>query len=85
MSRERGVKKSRFSLWLPDQMLSEVARLQKVQGKEAAAEVVRDALNVYFELLRSRERGVELFFADADSGEKGRIWVLPGRLPGRKN
>lgn len=85
MSRERGVKKSRFSLWLPDQMLTEIGRLQKLQGKEAAAEVVRDALNVYLELLRARERGVELFFADSGGRDTGRIWVLPGRLPGGKN
>ncbi len=84
MSRERGTKKSRFSLWLPDETLTEIARLQRVQGKEAAAEVVRDALNVYLELLRARDSGIELFFADASSGTKGRVWILPGRLPGQK-
>lgn len=82
-NRARGVSgKSRFTLWLPDPMMEQIARLQQRHHKENAAEVVREALNVYLELLRAREDGVELFFSDAKRGEEGRIWLLPGKMPG---
>lgn len=79
--------KTRFTLWLPNSMMEQIAELQRRGHKENTAEVVREALNVYLELLHAREDGVELFFSDAKSGTKGRIWLLPGGLPasaGRK-
>lgn len=82
-NKARGVAgKSRFTLWLPDTMMEQIADLQRRHHKENAAEVVREALNVYLELLRARDDGVELFFADAKRKESGRVWVLPGRMPG---
>lgn len=85
-NRARGVSgKSRFTLWLPDPMLRQIALLQSRHHKENAAEVVREALNVYLELLRARDDGVELYFVDARRKEDGRVWVLPGRMPGGSN
>lgn len=82
-NKARGVAgKSRFTLWLPDSMMAQIADLQRRNHKENAAEVVREALNVYLELLRAREDGVELFFSDGKRRSEGRVWVLPGRLPG---
>lgn len=82
-NKARGVAgKSRFTLWLPDSMMERIADLQRRHHKENAAEVVREALNVYLELLRARDDGVELFFVDAKRKEEGRVWVLPGRMPG---
>jgi hypothetical protein len=56
-------------------------KLQHTQGKGSLAEVVRDAIEVYVSLLEARDRGVRLYFHDDESGEDGRIWLLPGTLP----
>lgn len=45
------------------------------------AEVLREAVEVYRSLLQAREQGMNLFFEDANSGERGRIWLLPGPPP----
>ena len=79
--RNAGAKKSRFTLWLPDSTLRDLNRLQKVSGKESVAEVIRDAISVYNELLKARQEGVELYYEHAESKSKGRIWILPGPVP----
>jgi hypothetical protein len=52
-----------------------------VLGKASIAEVVRDAIDVYTSLLKARDRGVRLYFEDDETGEEGRIWLLPGPPP----
>ena len=56
--------------------------MQAESGRGGVAEVVRDAIEVYLSLHRARRRGVELFFEDSATGEEGRIWLLPGPVPG---
>ena len=79
--RRAGPSKARFTLWLPDETMQELERLQQTTGKGSIAEVVRDAIEVYGSLLKARDQGVELHFEDAKTGEKGRIWLLPGPPP----
>lgn len=72
--------KSRFSLWLTDESISTLKRQQRTSGKGSLAEVIREAVEVYRSLLQANEAGVQLYFHDSLSGERGRIWLLPGRL-----
>jgi hypothetical protein len=73
--------KTRFTFWLPDATAEQLEKLQHTQGKGSLAEVVRDAIEVYVSLLEARDNGVRLYFHDEKTGEKGRIWLLPGPLP----
>ncbi len=73
--------RKRFTLWLPTATAEELERLQSVMGKASIAEVVRDAIDVYTSLLNARDRGVRLYFEDEQTGEEGRIWILPGPPP----
>jgi len=79
--RNAGSNKSRFTLWLSETTLKDLSSIQKVTGKESVAEVVRDAIHVYQELLKARENGVELYYEHSESKERGRIWLLPGPVP----
>jgi len=79
--RRAGTKKARFTLWLPKDTIEDLETLQEELGKISVAEVVRDALEVYSSLRLARKRGVSLYFEDSKSGEKGRIWLLPGPPP----
>jgi len=58
--------------------------LQRKQGKSSLAEVVREAVEVYTSLMKARDKGVQLFFEDTKSKDRGRIWLLPGPPPGTK-
>jgi hypothetical protein len=80
MPRTAGAKKTRFTLFLPDDLMKDLSRYQESSGRGAIAEVVRDALRVYHSLLKAQDEGVKLYFEDEHAGEKGRIWVLPGPL-----
>ena len=80
MPRAAGAKKTRFTLWLPDDIMKELTRHQEASGKGSVAEVVREAVEVYRSLLQARDEGVKLFFEDEKTGERGRIWILPGPL-----
>lgn len=82
--RRAGAKKTRFTLWLPDESLKDLKRLQRVTGKESVAEVIRESIMVYNDLLKAREEGVDLYFQDAETGDSGRIWLLPGPPPIRR-
>ncbi len=73
--------RKRFTLWLPTATAEELERLQSVMGKASIAEVVRDAIDVYTSLLNARDRGIRLYFQDEESGDEGRIWLLPGPPP----
>lgn len=73
--------KTRFTFWLPDATAEQLEDLQHTYGKGSLAEVVRDAIEVYVSLLKSRDRGVRLYFHDEKSGDEGRIWLLPGPPP----
>ncbi|MGE0757611.1 MAG: ribbon-helix-helix domain-containing protein [Pirellulaceae bacterium] len=79
--RRAGPEKTRFTMWLPNTMLADLERIQRASEKESVAEVIREAIAVYRDLLKSREDGVDLFFQDAKSGESGKIWLLPGPPP----
>lgn len=82
MTRKKSaVGKTRFTLWLPGETLAHLEELQKKTGKSSIAEVVRDAIEVYGSLLKSREDGVELYFKDKQADEFGKIWLLPGPAP----
>jgi hypothetical protein len=81
--RHAGAKKTRFTLWVPDDTLRDLKRLQKLTGKESVAEVIRESIMVYSDLLKARGEGVDLFYQDSKSGESGRIWLLPGPPPMR--
>ena len=83
MPRTSGLKKTRFTLWLSDDVLKDLTREQQATGKGSVAEVVREAVEVYRSLLHAKEEGLNLFFEDSKSGEKGRIWLLPGPRPSR--
>ncbi len=82
--RRAGAKKTRFTLWLPNEGLKDLKRLQSLTGKESVAEVIREAIMVYNDLLKAREEGVDLYFQDSETGESGRIWILPGPPPIRR-
>ena len=73
--------KTRFTLWLPVATANELERLQRDLGKLSVSEVVRDAIEVYISLLKSRQQGVRLFYTDESTGDEGRIWLLPGPPP----
>jgi hypothetical protein len=79
--RRAGTKKARFTLWLPQDTIDELEKLQQELAKASVAEVVREALEVYSSLRTARKKGVSLYFEDSKSGEKGRIWLLPGPPP----
>jgi hypothetical protein len=83
MPRTSGLKKTRFTLWLSDEVMKDLTRLQEAAGKGSVAEVVRDAVDVYRSFLEAREAGLDLFFENTLTGEKGRIWLLPGPPPVR--
>ena len=82
--RHAGAKKTRFTLWLPDDALTDLKRLQSLTGKESVAEVIREAIMVYKDLLKARDDNVDLYFQDSETGESGRIWILPGPPPIRR-
>lgn len=82
ISRKYRPSKARFTLWLSNDALAKLEKLQRTKGKGAVAEVVREALEVYFSLLDARDAGVELFYIDRRTEEQGRIWILPGPVPG---
>ncbi|QDV89908.1 hypothetical protein RAS2_09830 [Phycisphaerae bacterium RAS2] len=84
MPRRSGPKKSKFSLWLPDQMIEDLTRIQRDMGKESLAEVIRDAAMVYCDLLKARDKGVDLYYEEAAGGSKGPVWILPGPPPGQR-
>ena len=84
MPRTSGLKKTRFTLWLSDDVLADLTQEQEATGKGSVAEVVREAVEVYRSLLQAKEQGLDLFFEDASTGEKGRMWLLPGRPPAKK-
>jgi hypothetical protein len=77
----RDEEKTRFTLWLPVATAKEIERLQYDLGKLSMSEVVRDAIEVYTSLLKARDRGVRFYFEDKETGEEGRIWLLPGPPP----
>lgn len=81
--RKTGSDKTRFTLWLPDDLMDRLTHIQQANGKESLAEVVRDGLVVYADLLKAREEGADLFFQDAE-GTTGPIWILPGPPPKRR-
>jgi hypothetical protein len=81
MPRAKGSKKQRFSLWIPGEVLEDLTRQQEATGKGSVAEVLREAVEVYRSLLKARDDGVNLFFEDSATGEKGRVWLLPGPHP----
>ena len=84
MPRTSGLKKSRFTLWLSDEVLADLTRQQELSGKGSVADVVREAVDVYRSFLQARDQGWNLYFEDTSSGEKGRVWMLPGPPPARK-
>ena len=81
MPRKPGPEAARFSLWLPEVVMKQLERIQKQTGKGSVAEVVREAIDTYTSLLKAREQGVELFYENTQSGDNGRIWLLPGPPP----
>lgn len=81
MPRTSGLKKTRFTLWLSDEALKDLAREQERTGKGSVAEVVREAVEVYRSLLLAKEAGLDMYFEHAPTGEKGRMWLLPGQPP----
>ena len=82
--RSSAVRKSRFTLFLPDDTIEELVKQQEASGKGSIAEVVREAVDIYVSLIRARDEGVTLFFEDNKTAEKGRIWLLPGPVPTRR-
>jgi hypothetical protein len=82
--RKAEAKRTRFTLWLPNDTLKEIDRLQVNLGKASRAEVLRDAFEVYASLLAARDDGVALHFEDSKTGERGRVWLLPGPVPTRR-
>jgi hypothetical protein len=73
--------KTRFTLWLPDLTHEKLSKLQQETGKDAVADVIRDAIEVYDSLRQASAQGVDLYFENRKSGSKGRIWLLPGPPP----
>ena len=72
---------NRFTLWLSASTMQQVEKVQRSMDKATAAEVIRDALEVYLSLIKARDRGVRLYFQDEKTGDSGRIWILPGPPP----
>ena len=81
MPRHEGAKKTKFTLWIPDRAMADLQKLQDSTGKESIAEVVREAITVYTDLLKARDKGVDLYFHDRKKGSSGPIWILPGPPP----
>jgi predicted transcriptional regulator len=79
--RNKGTDKTRFTFWLPEDTHAELAELQRKTGKESVAEVIREAIRVYQDLLKANDAGVDLFFEERKTGKTGRIWLLPGHFP----
>lgn len=77
--RRPGSDKTRFTLWVPNDTLKALERVQKRSGRASVAEVIREAIEVYRSLQEAREKGVNLHFEDAARGERGRVWLLPAR------
>jgi hypothetical protein len=77
----RDENKTRFTVWLPAGTDKELERLQRELGKLSVSEVVRDAIDVYISLLKSRDKGVRLYYIDESTGQEGRVWLLPGPPP----
>lgn len=77
----RDEENTRFTLWLPTATAQQLEELQHKNGKGSLAEVVRDAIDVYLSLVEARERKVHFYFHKENSGEEGRIWLLPGPPP----
>jgi IS1 family transposase len=77
----RDENKTRFTVWLPAGADKELERLQRELGKLSVSEVVRDAIEVYISLLKSRDRGIRLYYTDESTGQDGRVWLLPGPPP----
>jgi hypothetical protein len=79
--RKSTIQKSRFTLWLPSETTGKLVHLQEVLQKASVAEVVRDAIDVYANILEARDNGVELFFRKEGTQDEGPVWVLPGPFP----
>jgi len=63
--RSSAVRKSRFTLFLPDDTPEELVKQQEASGKGSIAEVVREAADIYVSLIRGR-RKLGLAQADRD-------------------
>lgn len=83
MPRNEGPPKTKFTLWIPDTVMADLQRLQESTGKESIAEVIREAIYVYRDLLQARAKGVDLFFESKD-GKSGPVWILPGAPPTKR-
>lgn len=81
MPRTSGLKKTRFTLWLSDEVIDELTRQQEATGKGSVSEVIREAVEVYRSLLNAKEAGLNLYFESPETGEKGRMWLIPGPPP----
>lgn len=81
-SAERG--RVPFTLRLDEHILDQLEGAKAITGKESVADVVREAVLVYLELMDANQRDVRFSYEDRKSGEKGHIWLLPGRSPFRK-
>jgi hypothetical protein len=81
MPRRIGSKKTRFTLRLPDELISVLTYQQEAAGKGSLAEVIREAVEVYRSLLQAKDPGLQLYLQDSVTGESGRMWLLPGPPP----
>lgn len=79
--RKSSIEKSRFTLWLPAETTATLVRLQELLQKASVAEVVRDAIDVYAQLLEARKDGVEILYRKPGTEEEGVVWLLPGPVP----
>jgi len=57
--RKTGSEKTRFTLWLPDDLMDRLTQTQQAHAKESLAEVVGEGLMVYVDLIKAREEGAE--------------------------
>jgi hypothetical protein len=73
--------KTKVTVWLPDGSVKDLKRLQRSMGKESLSEVIRDAVMVYADLLKARDKDVDLYFQDSKTGKSSRVWILPTPLP----
>jgi hypothetical protein len=76
---ERG--KTRFTMWLERETLATLERLQNQTGKGSVADVIREAVAVYASLMTASKRGLRFGYENRKTGEKGKIWLLPGPPP----
>lgn len=58
--------KSRFTIDLPDAVAKQMEELKEEMGAQSYAEVVRDALRLYFGLAREAKNGGELLIIDKE-------------------